>query len=517
MHQLCSRYGMVTHRMIRHGIQESKRALAASTTAKLSPREPDFPTVQTAIPGPKSLEYKSELNTIQNAGAVQFFVDFHKSQGNYIADIDGNVLLDFYTMIASIPLGYNHPRLEMALNEPRNRIHFINRPALGSFPPKDWIHRLRAALLQVAPPGLNAVQTMACGSCSLENSQKLMFMAHQKKVRDGKPPTREELQSCIKGQHPGSPNNLTLLSFSGSLHGRTMGALNMTHAKWIHKLDFPQLDWPMASFPRLRYPLEEFTRENREEEQRCLEEAEDLIFNYNKAGKTVVGVAVEAIQGEGGDNHASPFFFQGLQDITKKYNIQFLMDEVQTGCGQTGKFWAHEHFNLREAPDIVTFSKKMLTGGFFYKEHLRPSEPGRIYNTWLGDPAKVILLEEVVKVMKEENLLSVVNDTGKYLVDGLKIIEKDYPGVLQNARGIGTYCAIDFPTIEARDKAIVDIRNKGVNVGGSGESTLRLRPTLLAQRHHVDIFLNVLNEVVQSMASKRNTAPPKATKAAMAN
>ncbi|CAI9739381.1 4-aminobutyrate aminotransferase, mitochondrial-like [Octopus vulgaris] len=371
--------------------------------------------------------------------------------------------------------------------------------------------------MDVAPPGLNAVQTMACGSCSLENSQKLMFMAHQKKVRDGKPPTREELQSCIKGQHPGSPNNLTLLSFSGSLHGRTMGALNMTHAKWIHKLDFPQLDWPMASFPRLRYPLEEFTRENREEEQRCLEEAEDLIFNYNKAGKTVVGVAVEAIQGEGGDNHASPFFFQGLQDITKKYNIQFLMDEVQTGCGQTGKFWAHEHFNLREAPDIVTFSKKMLTGGFFYKEHLRPSEPGRIYNTWLGDPAKVILLEEVVKVMKEENLLSVVNDTGKYLVDGLKIIEKDYPGVLQNARGIGTYCAIDFPTIEARDKAIVDIRNKGVNVGGSGESTLRLRPTLLAQRHHVDIFLNVLNEVVQSMASKRNTAPPKATKAAMAN
>ncbi|CAI9739382.1 4-aminobutyrate aminotransferase, mitochondrial-like [Octopus vulgaris] len=138
---------------------QSKRALAASTTAKLSPREPDFPTVQTAIPGPKSLEYKSELNTIQNAGAVQFFVDFHKSQGNYIADIDGNVLLDFYTMIASIPLGYNHPRLEMALNEPRNRIHFINRPALGSFPPKDWIHRLRAALLQASTTSFNYISS----------------------------------------------------------------------------------------------------------------------------------------------------------------------------------------------------------------------------------------------------------------------------------------------------------------------------------------------------------------------
>lgn len=75
---------------------------------------------------------------------------------------------------------------------------------------------------------------------------------------------------------------------------------------------------------------------------------------------------VEPIQSEGGDNEASPEFFQKLQKIAKKHKAGFLIDEVQTGAGPTGKMWCHEHFDLESPPDIVTFSKKMLTGGFYH-------------------------------------------------------------------------------------------------------------------------------------------------------
>lgn len=87
---------------------------------------------------------------------------------------------------------------------------------------------------------------------------------------------------------------------------------------------------------------------------------------YNILGRPVAGIVVEPIQSEGGDNEASPEFFQKLQRIAKKYGAGLLIDEVQTGGGPTGKMWCHEHFDLETPPDIVTFSKKMITGGFYH-------------------------------------------------------------------------------------------------------------------------------------------------------
>ena len=90
------------------------------------------------------------------------------------------------------------------------------------------------------------------------------------------------------------------------------------------------------------------------------------------------------MQAEGGDHHGSPAWFQGLQEICKRHDIVFLVDEVQTGGGPTGKMWCHEWFDLPEPPDIVTFSKKMLTGGLYHKSELRPRQPWRVFNTWVS-------------------------------------------------------------------------------------------------------------------------------------
>lgn len=125
----------------------------ARSVTSLVPGEPARPVVQTAIPGPKSQEMLKQMETIQISEALQFFVDYSKSIGNYLVDVDGNALLDIHTQISSIPIGYNHPDLLNILQDADHVRTFINRPALGMYPSDGYPQRVRNSLLSVAPKG----------------------------------------------------------------------------------------------------------------------------------------------------------------------------------------------------------------------------------------------------------------------------------------------------------------------------------------------------------------------------
>lgn len=447
------------------------------------------------LPGPKSMELLKSLDKIQQTGSVKLFIDYEKSIGNYMVDADGNTFLDIITQISSIPLGYNHPALVEAYKDQANMAEFVNRPCLGFLPPKQFMDRISNALLTVAPKGLTEVQTMACGSCSVENALKAAFMRYMDMLRGGSAPSEEAMNSTVYNQAPGSPN-LSAMSFDGAFHGRTFGALSCTHSKAIHKLDIPAFDWPIAKFPRYKYPLEENVKENTEEDRKCLANVEELIQAY-KDKAPVAAMIIEPIQSEGGDFHGSGEFFRGLRKICNQYNVAMIVDEVQTGCGPTGKFWAHEHFDMGDdGPDFVTFSKKMLLGGYFYKPTYRPGQAYRVFNTWMGDPSKLILLESVIGVIKHENLLQKIEQTGQRLQKGLVSLQDKYKGLMSNVRGRGTFCAIDFPNSQARDKVLEQLPLHGVYAGGCGEKSVRVRTALVFTDKHTDILLDRLDKVL---------------------
>lgn len=484
---------------VRPVISVAAKLSSSASTERQMELEPKGPVILSdKLPGPKSRELLQSLDKIQQTGSVKLFIDYEKSIGNYMVDADGNTFLDIITQISSIPLGYNHPALIEALRDQANMAEFVNRPCLGFLPPKQFISRISNALLEVAPKGLTEVQTMACGSCSVENALKAAFIYYRDQQRGGAPPTKEELHTTMWNQSPGSPQ-LSAISFDGGFHGRTMGALSCTHSKAIHKLDVPAFDWPIAQFPRYKYPLEANAQENAQEDQRCLANVDQLIHDYRDKAP-VAAMIVEPIQSEGGDFHGSPEFFKGLRRICNQNKIGLIVDEVQTGCGPTGRFWAHEHFNMEDAPDFVTFSKKMLLGGYFYKPEFRPNQAYRVFNTWMGDPSKLILLEQVIAVIQKENLLAKIEQTGSRLQKGLHELQAKFHGLVSNVRGRGTFCALDFPDGSTRDKALEQLALHGVYAGGCGEKSVRVRTALVFNEKHADILLERLNTVLGKMS-----------------
>ncbi|CAG8372963.1 unnamed protein product [Penicillium salamii] len=404
------------------------------------------------VPGSVSRSLLSRLGPKFDSRAVQFFADYSKSHDNLyaeaifayicltscslsyscysIVDVDGNKFLGVYAQIASNAVGYNNPIVLEASRSNEMITALANRRCLGVYPGKSLADNIDR-LMRIAPAGHSM-------------PSKLHSFYHQLKKRgeSSTPWTTEELESCLQNAEPGSPS-LSILSFKNSFHGRGFGSLSTTRSKAIHELDVPAFDWPVAEFSELKYPLAEKKEGNDKEVKRCLAEVDRIMTSRRSP---VSAIIVEPIQSEGGDNHAPPSFFQGLQDITKKHDALLIADEVQTGFGATGKFWAHEDWNLREPVDIVTFGKKVQIAGYFFVSTLiNPNKAYRQFNTWMGDEAQLIICNAIIDEILQKQLLTKISKVGNALYASLKTLSEKHPQRIRNLRGegCGTYILFD--------------------------------------------------------------------------
>merc|ERR1711988_218967 len=300
--------------------------------------------------------------------------------------------------------------------------------------------------------------------------------------------TDEELASCMDSKAPGCTNDLSIMSFSGGFHGRTMGALTCTHSKTVHKIDVPAFDWPTAPFPRLQYPLEDHKDYNAAEEQKCLEAVRAIFQERKEQGRPVAGMIIEPVLSEGGDLHASTGFFRSLQKACKEYGAAFIVDEVQTGVCASGHMWAHEAWGLETSPDFVCFSKKALLGGYYYKDEFQPPQGYRIFNTWMGDATKLLLFRAVLDTIEKDGLQHVVKEVGQQLMEILGDAATTHPEYISNLRGMGTIIAFDCESPAKRDQLATHLRNNGVFVGTNGTQSIRFRTALNFSSNHVAEF-----------------------------
>ncbi|GAA5975543.1 hypothetical protein JCM10908_005197 [Rhodotorula pacifica] len=476
-------------------------------SSSVFPDEPLQPSVKTdAIPGPKSREQSASIGQFQDPRAHVVVADYMKSKGNYLVDVDGNEMLDVFAQIASIAIGYNNPELLALAKTDEFATAAINRPALGSFPSEQWAETIHRGLLSVAPKGTPHLFTQMCGSCANEGALKAAFMAYRARERgeSGQQDfTSEELSSCMKNASPGAPD-LVAMSFKSGFHGRLFGSLSLTRSKAIHKIDIPAFDWPAVPWPAIQYPLDEYAAENAEAEARAIAHVEETIKAQAKKGKKVAALIVEPVQSEGGDNHASPNFFKALRTVTREHGVFMIVDEVQTGVGATGKFWAHEAWKLEHPPDFVTFSKKMQAAGYYHNAATRPNFPYRSYNTWLGEPIKALHARELISFIKAHGLVQHTAVIGEELYSAIDSLGKKYGGQINKLRGkdCGTFISWDAESPEARDRFVAAMRQLGVVMGGCGDKAVRLRPMLTFGDKQMAVLLDKMETVLKQEAGQ---------------
>lgn len=441
--------------------------------------------VRTELPGPLVREALARGGFDMQSGYRALVFDDARSQGTSLVDLDGNVFLDLFANFALGALGYNHPALLDVARSPAFAHAVVNPTSTPFVTAPAWFDFLEGLRTRWAPRGMDHVYCVDGGGEGVESALKDAFVVHAERRRAAfglptNPLEQPEAQQRAWMENAGT--DAVAISFSGAFHGRGLGPMSATHSKVVHKADLPAFPWPSVPFPANRWPLERHAEENAKAEQAALGALANALEHH--AGR-VAAVIVEPVQSEGGDRHASPAFFRGVQTLAGQAGAAFVLDEVQTGVGISGTLWCHEQFDLPEPPDMMCFGKKMQMGGFFAREAWTVRQFGRMYQTRNGDRARAMLATATLRAIDAEGLLANVRETGAYFLERLQDLTARHR-LATEARGRGFLLAFDLPDAATRDDFLKRTMRRGVFASYTGTRSVRLRPHLICTRAEVD-------------------------------
>ena len=418
------------------------------------------------------------------AVGMQLVMDLDKSHGSWIVDKrDGSEYLDLYTMYASQAVGYNHPKM-LEISDELARVA-IQKPICSDIYTVEMARFMEVFERVAIPPYLPQVFFIEGGALAVENALKAAF--------DWK--TRLNRAGGKDGRHAD-----LIIHFREAFHGRSGYTLSLTNTYNPDKTRyFPKFNWPRIDNPKLHFPVDQA-------EVQRVSEAETLALNQirqavHENGDRIAGLIIEPIQSEGGDNHFRPEFLLALREICTENHIIFILDEVQTGIGLTGRFWAHEHHEIQ--PDIMSFGKKtqvcgMLAGPIMDEVADNVFQRSmRIGSTFGGNLVDMVRCRRILEIIESDNLVDAAAKQGAYLLAELRKLQSRFSNKISNVRGQGLLCAFDLPDSEYRNRFVDQCFTNKVLVVGCGPKSIRFRPHLIVERSEIDYGLDLMARILE--------------------
>jgi len=439
------------------------------------------PRLKTILPGPLAKRIVADDARLISPSYTRSYPLVAKSgRGLRITDVDGNEFLDFAAGIAVTSTGHCHPEVVKAIQTQAAELIHIS----GTDFYYDHMTRLAERLSAIAPmPGPHRFYYGNSGAEAVECALKLARY------------------------HTGRQN---IISFFGAFHGRTMGALSLTGSKPQQKRRFAPFV-PGVHHIRYPYAYRGTTGGPQAEEQFALDCAryiEDRLFKTILPPDEVAAIILEPIQGEGGYVVAPTNFLQEIRRICDRHGILLIADEVQSGAGRTGKWWAIEHSGVQ--PDIVCIAKGIASGmplGIcMARAEIMDWVPGSHASTFGGNPVCIAAALATLDIIEREALHNAAT-IGEAMLTRLRPWIAKHPTV-GDVRGRGLMIGVEIvrdqqtrtPAGPMRDR-IVDLAfERGLLILGCGETTLRLCPPLILNQNEADIALDILEECIQLAA-----------------
>ena len=438
------------------------------------------PKLVTALPGPKARAAITVDERLISPSYTRSYPLVAKTgRGLRLTDVDGNEFLDFAAGIAVTSTGHCHPEVVAAIQKQAAELIHISGTDFYDEHLTDFAARLSA----VAPmKGPHKVFYGNSGAEAVECALKLA-------------------RYHTKRQH--------IIAFFGAFHGRTMGALSLTASKPQQRRRFAPLV-PGVTHIQYPYVYRNCTGTEAEQEQwslNCARYIEEKLFKTNLAPEEVAAIFVEPIQGEGGYVPAPANFLRELRNICDRHGILLVADEVQSGAGRTGKWWAIQHSGVE--PDIVTSAKGIASGMplgvCIAKAEIMDWLPGSHASTFGGNPISLAAALATMDVLEREGIANAAH-VGGLMLKRLEGWKKTHP-LVGDVRGRGLMIGIELVKDKATREPATALRNRveelaferGLIILGCGETSIRLCPPLIVKEEETTVALDILEEVLSEV------------------
>jgi 4-aminobutyrate aminotransferase len=442
-----------------------------------------YPRIVVTPPGPKAREWVKKDEQVISPSYGRFYpLVVESAKGCIVKDVDGNEFIDFNSGLVCMNVGHNHPKVIGAIKSQCDRfLHYSNT---------DFFYK---EVIEVA----DKLAHITPG-----NPEKKVYFGNS---------GAEALEAAVKLAKWHTRRHL-FLGFISAFHGRTIGALSFTASKPTQRRYFFPLMPGVTHVPyaycyrcpyKLTYPECRYW---------CVDFIDEYVLQKYVPPEDVAAMVMEPIQGEGGYVVPPPEYFQRIKKLADKYGFLLIDDEVQSGMGRTGKWFAIEHWGVE--PDIISTSKALASGlplgATIAKAKIMDWVPGSHASTFGGNPLSCVSAGAVIDVIKEERLLENATKQGAHIMKRLTEL-KDKCEIVGDVRGKGLMVGMEIvenkeskkPAPQKAMEIMTRSWKRGVNVITCGASTIRVAPPLIITRELVDAALDIIEDVVREVEKEK--------------